>query len=242
MNIGSQIRRIAILNVPVEAMREMFLVLAEQLEQEESKRRATAERQRLYRLRHSNGDNGVTVTQQSHNNDVIVALLAPVVDNTLTSLTTEKKEESKNPPIVPPSKPLSAEPEGFSVFMEKYPKREGNANRKGAAKAYAAALKRTKPQTLWDGADAYRAFCEATGTIKTQYVQQPRTWLNADGWTETYERNPNGKAPKLSSIDRAEAELLADIDEHWRRKDEAEASDIHGDNLAPNVSRLRQVN
>ena len=87
-------------------------------------------------------------------------------------------------PHNPPSKPKPTEPEGFPEFWEVYPKRDGTADRKGAAKAFGAALKRAPLKTILDGATAYAAHCKAKGNVGTQYVKQARSWLNGDLWGE----------------------------------------------------------
>ena len=100
--MSEAIRRIAVLDVPVEAMREMFLVLAEQCE----KKTSGAERQARYRNKKRNGVTSL-VTPEPVTNDAPHAG-APGIDKTLPSLTTETVRK-EDPPIVPPaliSKPL----------------------------------------------------------------------------------------------------------------------------------------
>lgn len=251
MSVGSQIRRIAALDVPVQAMREMFLVLAEQLELEEGKRAASAERQKRYRQRHNNGDSDATVTQQSHNDDVTVTPLAPVKNKPLSSLPTEKEEEKGNLSVSqkdPPSKPLSSEDDdvsrdafkaqaealsqGFDRFWEIYPKRAGTRDKPGAFKGFRAALKRASLETILAGAQRYANHIERSDKAGTEFILQARTWLNKQCWTEDYTdaRPRNGKTSRADAF----AILDAVTDEALRREgrrpdsDEADFIELSG--------------
>lgn len=178
MSNAATIRRIANLNVPVEAMREMFLVLAEQLERDEARKASHAAAQKRHRV----GRADITVTSQCNHSEITPRAL----DN-IPSL--ESKEE-RNPPISPPlSKPLPSEPEGFAAFWALYPKRDGTADRKGAVKAFGPALKRVDLETLLDATRAYAADMKAKGKVGTEFVKQARSWLNGDLWTE-YQPTP----------------------------------------------------
>ena len=96
-----------------------------------------------------------------------------------------------------PKKVLSKETDDtdFNLFKTAYPKRAGNADWKAARKAWIAAIKREPPENIINRAFAYSDWCKHTGKFGTEFVKQARSWLNADGWNENYERiTPNGKA------------------------------------------------
>ncbi len=99
------------------------------------------------------------------------------------------KEKPTNvglPPIVPLS-----EPEGFDAFWQAYPKRDGNADRKGAVKAFGAAAKRADGhEVLIRAAARYAAHCRDKGKIGTEFVKQARSWLNGDLWREWVPQEP----------------------------------------------------
>lgn len=116
---------------------------------------------------------------------------------------------SNSPPLVPPSK---TEPERFSEFWAVYPPRAGNRDRKAGLKAYAAALKRgVTPDEIIIGARAYAAFGAATGKLHTELIRQARTWLNGNGWTESYgpsnTSTPGSRAAAWAIVDANIAEL-----------------------------------
>ena len=89
------------------------------------------------------------------------------------------------------SDPPPQEPPNFAEFWALYPKRHGAADRKAAVKAFLSALKRSDLKTILAGCVAYASDCAARGKINTEFVKQARTWLNADGWTETYGTEQN---------------------------------------------------
>lgn len=101
-----------------------------------------------------------------------------------------------NPPLSPPLPPNSrlhgtnprataSEPDGFEAFWTAYPKRDGNADRKGAAKAFGAATKRAEGHEIITRAAArYAAHCREKGKLGTEFVKQARSWLNGDLWRE----------------------------------------------------------
>ena len=239
---GATLRRIAAM--PEQAMAAALLFLAEQLEQLEGKRSGAAERQRRYRLRHSNGDNDATVTQQSHNGDVTVTALAPVLDNITSTSKQEVSKEKGNLTVSQkglPSKPLPSEPKGFAEFWEIYPRRSGGNDRVPAMKGFAAAVRRAGGlDVILAGARRYRAHCDAKGTTGGDYVLKARKWLNAQSWNEAYENNqcrqkPGSIAAGFAIIDAAlEREERAIREEEERqRTGEADADELPG---------LRQVN
>lgn len=171
------LQEIMALNLTAEQLAGVVTILARELAPLEKIRESAAQRQARKRDCH-----GTVSRDNTGDNNVIVTPLARVeYNNNLSSL-----EGSKINPLVPPSpsKPKPSEPDGFAEFWEVYPKRDGNTDRKGAAKAFGAALKRTTLKTLLDGAMAYAEHCKAKGKLQTEYVKQARSWLNGDLWTE----------------------------------------------------------
>lgn len=182
----ASLQKLMTLKLSTEQMEGVIDVLTAELAPLESSRERAAARQLRFRQR--NDGVGVTLHAQRDDN-VSVTSLAPVEDN-ITKPSLIVKEVSKNLPPSP-SKPLSSDPEGFAELWAIYPKRAGSVDRKTAVKAYGPALKRVDLKTLLAGARKYAAFCQSTGKVGTESVKQLRTWLNADGWTETYEGKTN---------------------------------------------------
>lgn len=83
------------------------------------------------------------------------------------------------------------EPAGFDAFWAAYPKRDGNADRKGAVKAFSAAVKRAEGHEVITGAAGrYAAHCREKGKVGTEFVKQARSWLNGDLWREWAPQEP----------------------------------------------------
>ena len=77
------------------------------------------------------------------------------------------------------------EPEGFNAFWDAYPKRDGNADRKGASKAFGPAIHRAGgAEAVVKAAARYAIHCREKGKIGTEFVKQARSWLNGDFWRE----------------------------------------------------------
>jgi len=77
------------------------------------------------------------------------------------------------------------EPDGFSAFWDAYPKRDGNADRKGAVKAFGPAVTRAGGhEQVVRAAARYAVHCREKGKIGTEFVKQARSWLNSDLWRE----------------------------------------------------------
>jgi hypothetical protein len=189
---GNTLRRIAAM--PAEAMAAALLFLAEQLEADEAKRNANALRQQRYRERHG----GVIVTQQSHGSNADVTPRVRVEDNynLPTLVDTSRKNLSPPPPL--PSRAL--EPDGFEEFWDAYPKRDGSADRKGAAKAFKAALRRATLETILDGTDHFRDAMTARGKVGTEYIPQARTWLNGDRWHERFDASTAADSKQAQNL------------------------------------------
>jgi len=177
------LKRLAVLGLSSEQMSVVLDVLAVELAPMERTRELAAQRQQRYIERHTNVR--VTSSEQRQGN-VDLTSLAPVLDNiSKPSLEVVRKEESITSDSFP------QDPPGFKDFWAIYPPRAGDRDRKPATKAFAAALKRVDLKTLLAGTERYAVDCKAKGKINTEYVKQARTWLNADGWNETYEAAPS---------------------------------------------------
>lgn len=183
--ISSKLKRLAELEMPVEALRALLRDLAVELDTEET--RLSKDRARKLRGKSTEAPGKI------HGNGA-ESPPTRVEDNTLPSLTSGK-EESKNLPLSP-SKPLSLDPDGFEEFWNLYPKREKNYDRKGAVKAFRAALKRIDLQTIIDATRAYSDYLKANNKLNTEFVKQARSWLNGDFWTEF---KPKSSGPLLSN-------------------------------------------
>lgn len=91
------------------------------------------------------------------------------------------------------------DPDGFDAFWTAYPKRDGNADRKGAAKAFAPAVKRAGDHSCITRAAArYAAHCREKGKLGTEFVKQARSWLNGDLWREWLPQEPS--RPAISQV------------------------------------------
>lgn len=176
---STTLRRIS--TMPAEAMAETLLFLAEQLEAQERKRVAAAERQSRWR----NARNNANVTPESRESNADITPSRVLNNISKPSLEVVRKKENITSDSFP------QDPPGFKDFWAIYPPRAGDRDRKPATKAFSAALKRVDLKTLLAGTERYAADCKAKGKINTEYVKQARTWLNADGWNETYEAAPS---------------------------------------------------
>lgn len=113
-------------------------------------------------------------------------------------------EPVNEPPTEPSSRNTpratrAEDPAGFAEFWEAYPRRTA---RKAAVKAYASALKRTTPEVLLAGAQAY---ARATAGRAAEHIAHGASWLNGDRWEDAPE-TPAG--PRPSTPSRAEAHQL----------------------------------
>lgn len=190
MITAATLRRIAAM--PVEAMTEALLFLAEQLEVQEAKLALQRTRQKRYRDAHHD----VTTTSLQRHCDDSVTSLARVEDNILPSFTSGKEDlESKITPLKSPpkpSKPLPSEPEGFVEFMEVYPRRDHSFDRKRTLAGYLPALKRASHETIMEGLHHYAQAMIERGQVGTAFVALPRTWLNQDRWKIQYSTPTKG--------------------------------------------------
>lgn len=160
----SSLQKLMSLNLSTEQMAGVIEVLAVELAPLENMRKKASERQSRHRQR----DRNVTVDVTSN---VTPSPLVPPLS-----------PEPLSPPIIPPT---HVEPDGFDAFWATYPKRDGNADRKGAVKAFGAAAKRADGhEVIIRAAARYATHCREKGKIGTEFVKQARSWLNGDLWRE----------------------------------------------------------
>lgn len=185
------LQEIMALNLTAEQLAGVVSILARELAPLEKIRESAAQRQAKKR------DSHVMPSRDNHcESHVTVTPLARVeYNNNLPNL-----EGLDITPLVPPSKPKPSEHPDFEAFMAVYPKRAGNVDRKGAAKAFTPALKRTDLQTLLAGARAYAADCLQRGKVGTEYVKQARSWLNGDLWTEWASKDATAQPLTASGV------------------------------------------
>lgn len=99
--------------------------------------------------------------------------------------------KENNLSVVPPLKAPPSDPDGFEAFWTAYPKRDGNADRKGAVKAFGPAVERAgRHELVTLAASRYYAHCRDKGKIGTEFVKQARSWLNGDLWKEWLPKEP----------------------------------------------------
>lgn len=172
---------LADLNLTSEQMAGVLRVLAVELAPLEKRRQKDRERKI-----HGKGDGKSTDDPQNVRGNSVEPLLSRVEDKLLTTFSNEKKTIPPiNPPI--PSKPtgLSEHPT-FGDFWSIYPLRDGDRDRRGAVKAFNAAVKRAEVGEIIAGAQRYAAYLVSKGKAGTEFVCQARTWLNGDRWNEDY--------------------------------------------------------
>ena len=96
----------------------------------------------------------------------------------------------------------------FTTFWEAYPRRAGGNPRNAARRAWEARVASgVSPETLVAAAGRYRAFCEATGKIGTEYVKQAQFWLSPsfEGWVQAWEVPEMAGIPPRSEMDELDA-------------------------------------
>jgi hypothetical protein len=113
---------------------------------------------------------------------------------------------------------VEQEPDGFSAFWDAYPKRDGNADRKGAVKAFKAAVKRAEGlETLVGAASRYAAHCREKGKIGTEFVKQARSWLNGDLWREWVPQEPVAEVVSSRVYVKSGTDAFDAWDDHFKR-------------------------
>lgn len=146
--------------------------------------RAETERKVAANLAQSGRD---SVAKRKFRND-IVSTHARVLRTTTTE---DKKDISKATPSHPANagRKRNSYPPNFEQFWLTYPKR-GTDTKALAFKAWDKARKAgTDVETLYAGAERYRAYVDQTG-CESAHVQ---TWINREGWTASHAK-PNGSS------------------------------------------------
>jgi hypothetical protein len=106
--------------------------------------------------------------------------------------------------------PLHHSADNFAIFWAVYPRRR---DKRKAAKAYTAALKRADPDTILQGA---RRYAEDPNR-DDRYTKYAEGWLNGDGWLDEPLPSRNGDAAvgkatqKALDYGRIGAELIKEI-------------------------------
>lgn len=189
---AEDLRKLASLNLSSEQMAGVLELLASYVDADDLRRSSQEERRKKDRdrkreARQSVHGHSADIPRKSCGQSAGIprdipakerSPIPPKENNTLSGI--------KNPPCVPPSKQKS-DPEGFAEFWNSYPKRDGSADRKGAVKAFNAALKRTDLETILTGVDEFAKAMERRGKVGSEFIPQARTWLNGDRWNETYD-------------------------------------------------------
>lgn len=185
----ASLQKLITLNLSTEQMAGVMEVLAVELaplEALEQERRDRLAKDRERKIRGRDHGNSTDNPRNVRGNSMESPRNASRVEdnNNLPNLVdTSRKTFPPNPPL--PSQ--AEEPEGFAEFWESYPKRDGSPDRKGAAKAFKAALRRASLTTILDGADHFREAMTARGKVGTEFIPQARTWLNGERWNERYD-------------------------------------------------------
>lgn len=184
----ASLQKLVSLNLTTEQMAGVMEVLTVELaplEALEQERRERLAKDRARKFRGTIQGNSTEIPRNIGGNSTEIPSHARVEYNTKTSKLVDRSRNNSSP--FPPSLPEPDAPEGFDEFWESYPKRDGSADRKGAMKAFRAALKRAPLETILDGTDHFRQAMTSRGKVGTEFVPQARTWLNGDRWNERYD-------------------------------------------------------
>jgi len=151
----------------------------------------------------------------------------------------DKKKKNKSCTAASPPRANGAEPDWLPAFKAAYPKRAGDPNWRGAARAGNARLAEghTTAQFI-EGATRYAAFVDATGKTGTEYVKQAATFLGPakpflDPWQPPPSRPVKAKrewGPLPMTVAEREADAKAkgvDFETYERERNERERDDAH---------------
>lgn len=190
------IQKLATLGLSTEQMAGVLEVLTvelaplEALEQEKRERLA---KDRARKFRGNIPESSMEIPRTIHGNSVETPRKASRVEDNIYKPTLV---DISKPPVVPHQ---DQDPDGFDAFWAAYPKRDGNADRKGAVKAFGPAVKRAGDHALIARAAArYAAHCREKGKSGTEFVKQARSWLNGDLWREWLPQEP--QRPAVSRV------------------------------------------
>lgn len=197
----TSLKKLMSLNLSTEQMAGVIEVLTVELAPLEARRAKD-------RARKGCG-NSAEVPRNIHGNSTEIPAIPPTPPRDILTTNTRVLEITPQPPTAGNSRlsgtnpratgtnPRASEqePEGFDAFWTAYPKRDGNADRKGAVKAFAPAVKRAGDHSLITRAAArYAAHCREKGKLGTEFVKQARSWLNGDLWREWLPQEPTKAA------------------------------------------------
>lgn len=171
-------------------------------EQAERRRAADRERQAIKRkhLRMSADVCGLSEIPPTPPRDILLTN-HQVLEITPQPPTAGRSRQTGTNPRALGTNPRASEqdPDGFDAFWSAYPKRDGNADRKGATKAFSQAVRRAGDHSLITRAAArYAAHCREKGKLGTEFVKQARSWLNGDLWREWLPQEPS--RPAISQV------------------------------------------
>ena len=130
-------------------------------------------------------------------------------DKRSKDLLKESDEKSEKPPRVKRLKPeLSADQwnEFWGRFIDVYPKRDGGLDAAdGYSKFKTLVSGGVDPEEIIAGAARYKAWCQATGKVKTSFVKTIPTFMNKRSWQDDYEIQAPGTSivPSESVTDKA---------------------------------------
>lgn len=193
------------LNLSTEQMAGVMEVLTVELAPLEALEQERRERLAKDRARKFHGNiqgNSTEIPRKQSGKSSENPRLARVEDNKIPSTNLD----NKNLPLSPSRAVSPSEPDGFGQFWAVYPKRDGAMDRKSAVKAFGAALKRASLTTIIEGAEHFAEAMTHRGKVGTEFVPQPRTWLNGDRWNDRYET--------AAAADTKEAQWLAILQKH----------------------------
>jgi hypothetical protein len=184
----ASLQKLMSLGLTTEQMAGVIDVLAVELAPLETMRAEVEARRSKDRLRKLHGKS------TEHSTEIPANSPTPPIDiNTTQVLETKIPPTPKNSrlhgtnPRSLGTNPRGADvdPDGFTAFWDAYPKRDGNADRKGAVKAFGPAVVRAGSAGIIAKAAArYATHCRDKGKIGTEFVKQARSWLNGDLWRE----------------------------------------------------------
>jgi hypothetical protein len=169
------LRRLAALQLPSEAMREVLNIIADIQSVDDARREKERNRKREWR------DKDVTKTGQSQD-----------IGRDGDGVSPPKKVSPITPSKNTPPSSLSVREE-FRELVAAYPKRKGRNPLKPALKSYERALAAgTTHAEILAGAKREHARCSEEKIIGTPYVPQLVTWINQEGWRDNQSAEPTG--------------------------------------------------
>lgn len=102
--------------------------------------------------------------------------------------------------------------DAFQHFRDHYPKRSGSYDWPRAERALTKALKQSTLAEIMVGLERYRDWVTHSGKLGSEFVAQPGTWLNRQGWLEEYTHPPSSAPPPSHQGYRPIHEVLDEIE------------------------------